>query len=155
MPPSNGPYLNYAAVCEKVLHEADGVLSLIRIVDRITVTVIVPALPGAQAAPSLIPSAPPISVTFILGLKSGDFIGSVPVKIWIETPTGARWPEYETSASLEGQERGANVILPLQFPVQEEGIYWFVVEVSGETLTRVPLSIDKQVVTQTVPPQHG
>jgi len=155
MPPSNGPYLNYAAVCEKVLHEADGVLSLIRIIDRITVTVIVPALPGTQPVPNLIPSAPPISVTFVLGLKSGDFVGSVPVKVWIETPARARWPEYETTARLEGQERGANVILPLQFPAQQEGIYWFVVEVSGETLTRVPLSINKQVVTQAVPPQLG
>jgi hypothetical protein len=154
MPLSNGPYLSYAVICEKVLHEADGVLSLIRIVDHVTVTVVVSAPPGAQAASGLIPPVPPISVTFVLGLKSGDFTGSVPVKVWIQPPTRARWPEYETSVTLEGEENGANVILPLQFPGQDEGIYWFVVEVSGETLTQVPLRISKQVITQTVPPRH-
>src|SRR5258707_12307085 len=37
MSPSNGPYLSYAVVCEKMLREADNVVSLIRIIDRVTV----------------------------------------------------------------------------------------------------------------------
>jgi hypothetical protein len=43
--------------------------------------------------------------------------------------------------------------LPMQLPVHDEGIYWFVVEVSGDVLTRVPLRIVRQVVQQFVPPQ--
>jgi hypothetical protein len=151
MPESNGPYLSYAAVCERVLHEADGVLSLIRIIDRVTVTVVTPS--GADVPAALIPPPPPIPITFVVGLKSGGYTGTVPVKVRIDTPSGFKWPEFETSAQLEGEERGANIVLPIQFPALDEGIYWFVVEVSGEILTRVPLRIIKQVVTQTVPPQ--
>jgi hypothetical protein len=31
---AGGPYLNAALLCEKVLQERDGVLSIIRIIDR-------------------------------------------------------------------------------------------------------------------------
>jgi hypothetical protein len=156
MPESNGPYLNYAAVCEKVLREADGVLSLIRIIDHVTVTIVASTPPGVDTLPQLLlPPAPPVGVTLVIGLKSGGFTGSVPVKIRIDTPSGFRWPEYETSADLRGEEQGAAIVLPLQVPAQDEGVYWFVVEVSGEVFTRVPLRISKQVVTQAVPPAQS
>jgi hypothetical protein len=151
MPESNGPYLNYAVFCEKVLRETDGVLSLIRIIDRATVTITASTAPGGQVVPQLLlPPAPPVPVTLVIGLKSGDFTGSVPVKMRIDTPSGFRLPDYETSAVFRGQEEGAVMVLPLQIPAQDEGVYWFVVEVSGEEITRVPLRISKQVVTQTV-----
>jgi len=41
----------------------------------------------------------------------------------------------------------------MQFPAQEDGVYWFTVLVSGEVVTRVPLHVVKNEVTQTVPPQ--
>jgi hypothetical protein len=156
MSDSSGPYLNYAAICEKVLREADGVLSLIRIIDRVTVTITATTPPGAPAIPPLLlPPAPPVAVTFVIGLKSGGFTGSVPVKIRIDTPSGFRLPDFETSADLGGEEQGAAIVLPIQLPAQDQGVYWFVVEVSGEVLTRVPLRISKQVATQTVPPAQN
>jgi hypothetical protein len=156
MPESNGPYLNYAAICEKVLREADEVLSLIRIIDRVTVTITGSTPPGVGSVPQiLLEPAPAVGVTLVIGLKSGGFIGSVPVKIRIDTPSGFRLPEYETSAVLRGEEQGAAIVLPIQIPAQDEGVYWFVVEVSGEVFTRVPLRISKQVVTQAVPPPQS
>lgn len=152
MPQSNGPYVNYAAVCERVLREADGVLSLIRIIDQVTLTITTATPAGVEIPAALLP-APPITVTFVLGLKSGEPMEAVPVKIRIDTPSGFKWPEFETTADLTGEERGAAIVLPLQIPAQDEGVYWFVVEVSGEVATRVPLRVSKQVVTQTVPPQ--
>jgi len=65
--PIDGLYLNFAVICEKVLREADDVLSFIRIVDQLTVTIMTP--PGADAAPEL-PSAPLAALTFVIGLKS-------------------------------------------------------------------------------------
>ncbi len=32
-----GPYLAFAVICERVLTEADGTISLIRVVDRFTI----------------------------------------------------------------------------------------------------------------------
>lgn len=37
---ATGPYLNAALICEKMLREADGVLSPIRIIDRYTLNVV-------------------------------------------------------------------------------------------------------------------
>jgi uncharacterized protein DUF6941 len=153
MPQSNGPYVNYAAVCERVLHEADGVLSLIRIIDQVTVTITTTAPAGVDVPPALLPPAPPITVTFALGLKSEERMEAVPVKVRIDTPSGFRWPEYETTVDLTGEERGAAVVLPMQIPAQDDGIYWFVVEISGEVATRIPLRVNKLVVTQTIPPR--
>ena len=36
--PRPGPYVCMALLCEKVLNEQDGVLSVIRVIDRITVS---------------------------------------------------------------------------------------------------------------------
>jgi hypothetical protein len=148
---NDGPYLNFAVVCEKVLRETDDVLSLIRIIDRATVTIQVAE--GAQSPP--VPPIPPvIPLSFVVGLKSGGYVGSVPVKVRIDTPSGSEWPEVETPALFEeGEDRGAVIILPIQFPAQDEGIYWFTVQISGEVVTRVPLHVIKNEVTQTVPPQ--
>jgi hypothetical protein len=140
------PYVNLAVVCEKVLRETDDVLSLIRIVDRVTVQVAA----GAQTPP--IP--PLIPISFVVGLKSGGYVGSVPVKVQIDTPSGSEWPEVETPARFEeGADQGAVIILPVRFPAQDEGVYWFTVRVSGEVVTRVPLRVIRNEVTQTVPPQ--
>jgi hypothetical protein len=146
----DGLYLNFAVICEKVLREADEVLSFIRIIDQLTLTLVMP--PGVDLPADLLP-APPATLTFAIGLKSAGYVGPVPVKLWVDTPAGSRLPEYETRQQIGGVDGGLNLIFPMQFPVQDEGVYWFVVEVSGEVVTRVPLRINKQVGPQAVPPQ--
>lgn len=149
---NDGPYLNLAVICEKVLRETDDVLSLIRIIDSATVTIPAAGAPAAGAESP--PITPLIPISFVVGLKSGGYVGSVPVKVRIDTPSGSEWPESETPARFEeGEDRGAVIILPIQFPAQDEGVYWFTVQVSGEVMTRVPLRVIKNEVTQTVPPQ--
>lgn len=147
----DGPYLSFAVICEKVLQEADGVLSFIRIIDHLTVTITVPA--GADVPLEVVPPEPPVAVTFVLGLKSASDIGPVPVKVRIETPSGLPLPEFETSQPVGAEDRGINIVLPIQFPAQDEGVYWFAVEVSDTVVTRVPLRISKRVVSQDMPPQ--
>jgi hypothetical protein len=107
---------------------------------------------GVDLPPDLLP-APPAALTFAIGLKSAGYVGPVPVKLWVETPVGSRLPEYETTQQIGGIDRGLNLIFPMQFPVQDEGVHWIVVEVSGEVITRVPLLISKQLGPQSVPPQ--
>ncbi len=151
---SRGPYLIHAVVCERVLQEQDGVLSLIRVIDRITALTIQYAGPGA---PAFSPPPPPAStsVTFALGFRSGDFQGTLPLRLRIDTPSGLKLPEVQLSVLFEGADRGANVILPMQFPLQEEGLHWFTVELGGDAVTRVPLRVIRQTAIQTVPPQIG
>ena len=150
MAPIEGLYLNFAIICEKVLHESDDVLSFIRVVDQVTVTIVTP--PGLDAPLGELP-APPVALTFAVGLKSAGYDGPVPTKVAVETPAGLRLPEFETTQQIAGADRGVNLIFPMQLPVQDEGVYWFVVEVSGDVLTRVPLRISKRVGPQSVPQQ--
>ncbi|MGI8449337.1 MAG: DUF6941 family protein [Streptosporangiaceae bacterium] len=155
MPASQGPYLSYALLCEKVLREADGVVSFIRAVDHVTVTVPLAVSVGDETAPAATAATPSVALTLAIGLKSGNYVGSAQVKVRIEPPSGSTWPEFDTSLRFEGQDQGAGIILPIQFPVQDEGLYWFSVEVSGEILTRVPLRVTRLSVRQTIPPQQG
>lgn len=148
MTPLEGLYLNFAIVCEKVLHEADGVLSFVRAIDKITI-----ATPADIETPSgiFIPAAIPLTIA--VGMKSSGYYGPVPIRISLETPTGLTITGYEAIPTILEDDRGLNVIVTLQFPVQDEGTYWFIVEVSGEAVTRVPLQVVKQVTPQAVPPQ--
>lgn len=148
--PIEGLYLNFAVICEKVLREPDEVLSFIRVVDQVDVTIVTP--PGVEVPPEL-PQASTVPLTFAIGLKSAGYAGPVVVKLRVEAPEGLRLPEFETTQQIASADRGVNLILPMQLPVHDEGIYWFVVEVSGDVLTRVPLRIRKQVVQQAASPQ--
>ena len=146
MPQDTGPYLSFAVLCEKVLRETDDVLSLIRVIDRLTVTVIAP-VSTPPVSPDL---APLVSVTLAIGLKSGEFRGSLPVRVQVETPSGAEWPSFETSAEFQGEEHGPAIVLPVRSPAQDEGLYWFAIEIAGEMATRVP-RVARQVVTSPLP----
>ncbi len=146
-----GLYLNFAVICERVLRETDDVLSFIRVVDQVNVTIVAPT--GADI-PQELPQASSVALTLAVGLKSDGYTGPVTVKLWVEAPTGSRLPEFQTTQEIALADRGVNLIFPMQLPVRDEGIYWFFVEVSGDVLTRVPLRIGKEVVHQPIPPSR-
>jgi hypothetical protein len=130
-----GPHLSAAFFCEKVIEDKEGVLSAIRIVDRIIHSAIGAGTPDAM---------PPVSValTLLIGLKSGSARGRHDIGITAEQPSGIRRRIAEALTVLfEGEERGANLILNLQWVAEQEGLYWFNVELDGRTITRVPLRV--------------
>jgi len=65
MPIEGGPYLSGAFLCEKALHEADGVNSFIRMVDRWTVTGPTEGMPATA-----------IQATLVVVFKSGIHRGA-------------------------------------------------------------------------------
>ncbi len=128
-----GPYLQCAAFCEKALQERDGVVSLIRVIDRIT-----HLAPGN--APAELPEGGTLQTTFVLMLRSGDAQGRIPVSITIEQPSGVQLPAQTVDVMFEGEDRGVNLILNLRTPAIE-GLYWFIVACDGRELTRAPLRV--------------
>ena len=142
MEQQEGPFLAMAVLCERVLDEKDNTLSLIRIVDR--VTRLVPTGPGAVG----LPAPQPIPLQLVLGFRSGAARGSQQIAVQVETPSGLKLPENAFTILLEGEDRGANVILNLQtLTLDQEGIYWFDVLLTGRRLTRVSLRIVHQQIT--------
>ena len=131
-----GPYLEVAAFCERVLHEQDGVLSLIRVIDRVTHTVVGPDAP-LEMEPF------DYQMVLVLKLKAGEARGRHEVKIERELPSGLR--ETETAPSwtvhLEGGNRGADLVMNVAMRFEVEGLYWFNVYFDGELLTRMPFEV--------------
>lgn len=139
--PETGPYLQLACLCEKVLTDSDGVLSLIRVVDQITQTTTGIDVPDQM---------PPFVVTdlkLVISLKAGKARGRYAVKIRPEDPSGIQLPPFETPVQLSPGNRGVNIITDLQFAVQHEGVYWFDIlfapgaGVEDWLLSRIPLEV--------------
>lgn len=130
-----GPYVQAALFCERALQEQDGVASLIRVVDRLTVAV--------QAPAGLLPDELPegqLQTTFVVMLKSGDAQGRSPITISIEQPSGITLPPQSVDVMFEGADRGVNLVLNMAIPATE-GLYWFTVSCDGRELTRAPLRV--------------
>lgn len=141
--PDSGPYLIAAILCEKVLQEKDETVSIIRMIDRITLTV--PASISPETLPPL-----PLNLTLFLAFKSGNARGRNTIKLRIESPSGIRLPEQLVPILFEGEERGANLILGLNMVVDQEGVYWFDIFLEEDRITRIPLRVLYQRVGQSI-----
>lgn len=137
---SGGPYLAMAVLCEKVLQEKDGVLSAIRIVDRIIHTAF-----GSETPEQMSPV--PVNLTALLSFKAGAARGTRTIKWSPQAPSGQRLPEMSFPAFFESEDRGINLVVNLAFQANEEGLYWFDVILEDQLLTRIPLRIVYQRVT--------
>lgn len=140
-----GPYIQVAALCESVIEGKDGVLSLIRVIDRFTHTTTGPNPP--EKMPPF-----PINAMLVLMLKAGFARGSYQVRIRPHTPSQRTLPDVFLSMLFEADHRGQNVMLKMQLQVEEEGVYWFDVAIGERLLTRVPLQVVYQRVALAGPP---
>lgn len=142
-----GPFVSVATLCERVLEEKDGVLSLIRVVDRFSVETFGGGTAPAEMLSRLVPQA-----TLALILKSGGYRGTMKVTVRVRRPNGeyAAQPKIEAPAVFDGDEQGVAMILTMPLPVWESGLHWVDVEADGRLLTRVPLRVEVRST-----PDHG
>ncbi len=146
---TGGPYLVAAFFCEKVLREADGVLSFIRVVDRWTVVG-----PAETMQPTV------IQAMLVILMKSGMHRGNSEIRMEPADPSRSPMPALTFPILFEGDDyRGSGMIGPLIIPVREPGVYWFRISVDGQFFTQVPLQIVYQrimgpVQFPTAPPKQ-
>ena len=140
-----GPYIQIAGMCEQVIEDKTGALSLIRIIDTITHTVVLPD------APAEMPNVT-YPMKMVVTLKSGRARGRHELKIIPELPSGETKHQLIRSIQLEGEERGCNNIINMLFTFTMEGLYWFSVYFDDSLLTRIPLRVTyNRIVTQEPP----
>lgn len=138
---TTGPHLLMAALCEKVLQEQDGVLSIIRVIDQLTQTAVGPD------APEHMPPFIAQNLSMVVAIKADQARGRYGVRIRPEAPGGIQLPHVEQAVTLSPGPGGMNLVMPMTFPVSEEGVYWFDVSLTAPTgqpdrlLTRVPLQV--------------
>lgn len=115
--------------------EANGVLSVIRVTDRVQVIGVTP-----QMQPQ-----PLQNYSLVVILRSGELRNQThTIKVAPVSPRGESLPANESSVLFEGDERGPGFITPLTIVATEEGLYWFDVSLDGVLLTRIPLRVQYQ-----------
>ena len=146
-----GPYVQVATICAMPLVDNTGLLSVIRMIDRIPV-----GGPTDEMQPT-----PLHQLWLVLVLKSGDMKGvKCTLAITPITPSGKRLPPAQAGVLFEGDERGTITMTPLALVAEEEGLYWFEITVENSVLTRIPLRVMYQKVQRMPgmpfqPPQAG
>ena len=140
-----GPFLTIATFCEQVIEDKSGVLSLIRIVDRMSISTQGPTSPE---------NMPPAMLNWflVLNFKSGEAHGSLPVKIEPELPSGFRLEPMTLSAHFEGGNRGTNIVSKINMKLEMPGIYWFRIYLNDEFLTQVPIEVIYSRIVTPQPP---
>ena len=155
--PDTGPHVVIATFCEKVLSEPDGVLSLIRVVDRFTQTA-TGTEPPEQMPPFVVSDR---DLRMVISLKSDKAKGRCSIKIVAEDPSGVRTPVGESDVTLPVGNQGVNLIIGMNFAFQHEGVYWFDVILGGprnqedHLMTRVPLEVVYQRQRVQPPPAEA
>lgn len=129
-----GPYIQVAAICDQVIEDKTGALSLIRIIDTLTHTEARPDAPAEMPAV-------PYRLKLVLMLKSGRAKGRHEIKIVPELPSAETKPPLVLPVHLEGEERGQNILGDMSFTFTTEGVYWFKVYFDDALLTCIPFRV--------------
>ena len=140
---AGGPYVSVATLCDRVLTEQDGSISVIRAIQR----TFAPVASGSG-------SAAPVVLTLLITLLSGAARGRESITIQTVQPSGLRGPSQSFDVFFEGEERGINLIVnPFVLSNPLEGLYWFEVRIGERMLTRIPLRVVyRQVLPPPIPP---
>ncbi len=129
-------YLAVAVFCEKVLREADNVMSVIRIIDRFNVV---------GATPEMQPTV--LHFTILVSFKSGFLRGKQLLAVRPKSPDGNDLNQMSFPLLFEGDDdRGNALVAQTQFVVEKEGLYWFDVHLNEELVTRMPLRVAYQQI---------
>ena len=129
-----GPHVQVAAFCEKVLLEKDGVLSLIRLVDRIIKS------ERGQNPPDEMPEFH-FPLHLVINLKCGSARGRHDITIIPEKPSGETLQPISLSINMEGEGKGVNIASIIDIPYNMEGLWWFRVLYDNQIITRLPLEV--------------
>ena len=132
----DGPHLTSALICEKVLEEKDGVKSAIRIISRITRTIVI-------SGPEPQPVAPvQASLALLIQFKKGKAGDKHTLRIDFADMSG----EVKSSTSIDimfegGPDRGIDVAQAFGVQFDRDGIYWFNIFLDDIRVTRIPIRV--------------
>ncbi len=127
---SLGPYVQAALLCERVVQESGGRVTIVRLIDR----VVTPAAAHLAQTPPTI-----VSCHAVIILKTGSRPGNYKLRLLLKSPSSRPLREFSLDICLPNEEdQGVNVVMPIQFTANEEGVYWF--EVRLDNNEELPLT---------------
>lgn len=129
-----GPYV-FAAFSERSLQERDGVHSLIRIIDKVTLHL------QHDSPPDTLPAA---RLTIFATIVPYDHEGEDEITIQAVAPSGLRAKPFRSPRiKLERGARGTHAVFEAELQFPEMGTYWFEFSFEGRVLTRLPLIAER------------
>jgi hypothetical protein len=120
-------YISMATFCERVLREDDGALSLIRLVDKATLT----AAPGQEPAGSI-----GFTVSLVFRLQGVDQAGTYHVHLHAEHGADLAMAPRDFEITLQPETLAFNAVVNLRLAIGDvagaiaHGTYWFVLTVA-------------------------
>lgn len=130
-----GPYLQAAFICEHALVENNGVVSFIRIIDRISHFV-----PESEQSAQIASFTWDIHI--VVTFKTGENPGAYQVGVQPIRPDNTRMDKFNYPMLLESPaDRGSSVIAQVRFPFDMAGLWWFDVTLNNVRVSRIPMRI--------------
>jgi hypothetical protein len=131
------PLLSAAFTCERILHEVDGVLTAVRIVDTFTIS-------DPDSSPKSL-----LKAWILVGFRSGEAEGTYTVSFTIRPPSGQSSPLGPAAPiELKGGAHGATLIIELAIDVRDMGVYWIDVLLDTAVVTSIPITLRRAVSEQ-------
>lgn len=129
-----GPYVKAAFFCDLMIRGDDGVLTPVRMVDRLTQRAV------GQDPPD---DMPPLTWngTLHVALTAGRAQGRAQVRISIEKPSGERSELARQDVQFGSDHTAVGIVAPSKITFGSEGVYWFHVLVDSKEITRMPLEV--------------
>lgn len=132
---SNEPFTTVACFCQEVLHEATGVISLIRIIDTVMrqETDVQPPeqMPGFH-----------YEAKFVCTIFPGKLLGEQSLRLVQEAPNQKSWDVFNTSITFRDVKHSSSLVWGCQLEFSMEGQYLFQLYLAGSKLTTIPLHVD-------------
>jgi hypothetical protein len=141
------PFLASAVLCEKVLEEKDGTMTVVRIINRLYLMVARTNERGQESEPHDQPSPGdlgfPLPLTAFISFRAIEPTGSHDLRVVAHSPTGKihEMGTYRSAVQFKQSNQMFNLVLRLGLQAREEGLYWFDVLLDDRTVTRMPLQI--------------
>lgn len=140
------PELLAAFFCEKAIEEKDGVFSIVRIVDTLTVTAVAPPPHGELIG---------LPISTLISFKAAGTKGKRNFTVTQVGPSEKRRRLVSQPVEFIGGITGANIRSSVALVKYEgDGVYWFEVRLENRLYTRMPLRVAFRVEPGTAPPAH-
>lgn len=145
-----GPWINVAAVCERFLEEKDNVLTLVRVVDQVAVSLYGITADGQRVPlePGQVPNevmeqlpTPPTRLALVVMLRGAGPGQRAQVRVDTEDPQGQRRLVSEEDVSFAAPTGGYNLLVRMDLVFTHPGVHWFDIFCDGRLLSRIPLEV--------------
>lgn len=119
---TEGPLVQAATFCDRVIQGTDGTYSVIRIFDAWTV------MSSGPSAPEVMPPAD-MHLFYFLSVKAGAARGRFNLRFVLESPDGLRVQQGAVDVNFTGDPAAGHThVMEFALRVEQEGLYWLDVE---------------------------